>query len=200
MLIAARRWRALASAALTVVALAALSLLAFGAATWEAFIGALPVAADWNARGTPGFDHFVSPYAAVRLLGGNETAAWAVQSTGAAIAAVCLVIVARKRMDGWSHVAALIVATGFCVPFLGDYDLIAFTVAGAWIASEALRENWLPYERIGLAMLYVSPIAIKAAAAGDRVPLGPVALLLLAVLVFRRAMVMPGGTGTVRTA
>ncbi|MDR3378414.1 MAG: hypothetical protein P4M10_06990, partial [Verrucomicrobiae bacterium] len=57
---------------------------------------------------------------------------------------------------------------------------------GAWIACEAGRTGWLAYERIGLAVLFWTPLAIKPASVHG-LPLGPVALLGLAALVGRRA-------------
>jgi hypothetical protein len=79
----------------------------------------------------------------------------------------------------------LVVATGFCVPFLGEYDLCMLAVPGAWIAAQAVQSGWLPYERILLAALYLSPIPIKGAALHG-IPLGPAAMTVLAVLVARR--------------
>jgi hypothetical protein len=89
--------------------------------------------------------------------------------------------------------AMLVVASGFCVPFLGDYDLVMFALAGLWLGREAARGGWLAYERIGLAVLFVAPLAIKAAAQGAGVPLAPVALAGLAGLVVRRVWRVPAG-------
>jgi hypothetical protein len=79
----------------------------------------------------------------------------------------------------------LVVATGFCVPFLGEYDLSVLAVAGVWLAANASATGWLPYERAGLALLYLSPLLIKAAAL-HAVPLAPAAMALFAALVLRR--------------
>ena len=40
---------------------------------------------------------------------------------------------------GGADMAALAVASGLCVPFPGDYDLVVCGVAGAWIGGEAGR-------------------------------------------------------------
>jgi hypothetical protein len=82
-----------------------------------------------------------------------------------------------------AETAMLVIATAFCVPFLGLYDIVIFMVAGAWLVSAANRTGWYRYERVTLALLYMAPLAILVAAAHG-IPLAPPAL---AVLVVRRA-------------
>jgi alpha-1,2-mannosyltransferase len=151
----------------------------------RSFIAALPDAEAWNANGVPGFDKFVSPYAAARLLGASKGVGWAIQAAMAVVAIAVLVLVARRRPGCSAEIAVLVVAMGFCVPFLGEYELVIFVVPATWLASEAIRTRWLPYERVALAFLYLSPLVIKSAAV-HRVPLGPVVLAGLAALVLRR--------------
>lgn len=189
-LIAARRWRALAGAAVSAAAFASLSFLLFGASAWRGFLAVLPAARAWNADGVPGFDRFASLYAAIRMLGGSAAAAWLAQGLGMALAGVVLAWLARRRPGGAAETALLVTATGFCVPFLGVYDLAIFAVAGAWLAMEAGRSEWLGYERAGLAALYLAPLAIVAAA-DHGIPLAPLCLMLLAGLVLRRVLRRP---------
>ena len=93
-------------------------------------------------------------------------------------------------------VAALVVATGFCLPFLGEYQFSMFVVPPAWLASEAVRAGWLPYERMTLAVLHLSPLIIKPAAVHG-VPLAPLAVAALAALTWRRIFyVAPLGGST----
>jgi len=188
-LLCARRFRAFAAAACTVIALIGISALVFGPGIWTAFLTSLPVAQAWNAGGVPGFDRFVSPYAAARLLGGTAAAGWMAQAVFAVPACAWLVWTSLRRPGAAAETAMLVVATCFCVPFLGEYDLCLLAVPGAWIAAQALRSGWLPYERILLATLYVSPIAIKAAALHG-VPLAPAAMAALALVVGRRLSVV----------
>jgi len=188
---AAGRWRAFLAAAATVAGLAAASTMAFGFDSWLAFIAALPEANAWNGGGAVGFARFVSPYAAARLLGASAGVAWLLQAAAAAGAVAALLAVVRRRPGAAAEMAVLVVATGFCVPFLGDYDLVIFVVAGAWLASEAGRLGWLPYERMALAVLFMAPLAIKPVALGHGIPLAPAALAVLGALVLRRAWAAP---------
>jgi Glycosyltransferase family 87 len=195
----AGRWRAFLAAAGTVVALVGGSVVAFDTKTWIAFIGALPAAQEWNANGLPGFDKFASPYAAMRLLGSSEREAWAIQAATIVAATAALVwTTAFRRPGGAAEVATLVVATGFCVPFLGDYEFLIFVVPSAWLASEAVRKGWLPYERMTLAVLYLSPLIIKPASVHG-VPLAPLAVAALAALTLRRVFrnTLPLGGATV---
>jgi hypothetical protein len=113
-----------------------------------------------------------------------------VQGVTAALAIAALVALTRRRPGGPAETAAMVAATGFCVPFLGQYDIVIFAVPGAWLVSEATRTNWLPYERGSLGLLYVAPLAI-AAAMVHGIPLAPVALVMLSMLVARRVIQAP---------
>lgn len=190
-LVVAGRWRAVLAATVTVAVLLAVSTAAFGVTAWAAFAAALPEASAWNANGAPGFSKFSSPYAAIRLMGGTANTAWVVQGLCAVLAIGILLAVIRRRPGGAAEIAMLVVATGFCVPFLGLYDIVIFMVAGAWLVSEASRTGWLPYERVTLALLYVSPLVIIVAMTRD-VALAPVALAILGGLVIRRVRHVDG--------
>ncbi len=184
-LMCARRFRVVAAAAATVLALAAASAAVFGRAIWSGFLASLPAAKAYNATGVPGFDRFVSPYAAARLLGGTELTGWITQACFALPACVALVWICLRRPGAGAETVVLVIVTAFCVPFLGEYDLAILAVPGAWIAAQACRSGWLPYERVALALLYLSPAAIKIAAYHG-VPLGPPCLAALAWLTFAR--------------
>jgi hypothetical protein len=189
-LASAGRWRAFFAAAATALGLTGLSAIAFGTPAWVAFVAALPGAEAWNANGTAGFEKFVSLYTAIRLLGGSENAGSTAQGISIVLATVALVALARRRPGGVAEVAILVTATGFCVPFLGQYDLVIFAVPGAWLVSEAIRTHWLPYERATLALLYMAPLAIWAGMPNG-IPLAPVVLTMLALLVSRRTLRIP---------
>jgi hypothetical protein len=192
-LLCARRTKAFASAAATVLLLALASAAVFGTSIWRAFVASLPLAQAWNAQGVPGFDRFASPYAAARLLGAAEPLGWAVQAAFALPAAAALVWVTRRRPGGAAETAMLALATCFCVPFLGEYDLVILAVTGAWIASDAGARGWLPYERLMLALLFLSPAAIKAGAVHG-VPLAPAAMTVLGLMLVRRHRAFPPNT------
>ena len=183
----AGRWRAFGAATLTVLALVLGSVVAFGLDSWTQFFTSLGVMNRCLGAGE-NFAIFASVYGAVRLVHGSGAAAWLWQMAAAVAAAVVIGVVAWRRPGGTAEIAALTVASLFCVPFLGDYDLVVAAVAGAWIGGEARRTGWLSYERVLLGLLFMAPLLIKSMAGTFAVPLAPVALALLGWMVWRRAM------------
>jgi hypothetical protein len=181
----ARRWTAFWAAAATVVALIATSVAAFGTQAWVGFAGVITGAYDHNANGVAGFRIYSSPFSAIRLLGGSASSAWTVQALCAVVAVALTVFVARRRPSGAEEMALATAATGFCVPFLGEYELPLFAMPAAWLVSDAMQRGWLPYERVGLLLLFVAPFFIVVAAQSG-VPLAPLAIAGLVALVFRR--------------
>ncbi len=179
------KWRAFAAAGVAAAILLAISVLVFGTACWAAFAAGLPAAQALYADGIAGFDRFVSPYMGLRLLGATARSAWIGQALGAVAALGFLIWAARKTPDGKAAIAAMVVATGFCVPFLGEYDLPILIVPAAWLIADAGRNGWLPFERAALLLLYLSPMIVKLAA-GHGIPFGPPAMALLLLSVARR--------------
>jgi alpha-1,2-mannosyltransferase len=179
------RWRAFLAAGATAALLIAASVLAFGLQSWEAFAADLPAAQALYANGVPGFAKFASPYTALRLLGATATIAWVGQASCAAAAVAFLIWAARRAPDGKTAIAAMVAATGFCVPFLGEYDLPVLAIPGAWIVSQARRSGWLPYEQAILIVLYLAPFAITVASEHG-IPLAPLAVGILLFCIARR--------------
>ena len=88
-LIADRRWQTIAVAAFVAVSLAVLSWLAFGSASWQAFVHWMPITsrvvldeghADWS--------RLQSLFGLVRSYGGSEQLAWTMQAAGSLAVAV----------------------------------------------------------------------------------------------------------------
>ena len=98
-LIAVAQWRVIAGAALVTAGMAALSLLVFGTASWQAFFDWMPVtsrvvlgegAADWS--------RLQSLFGLVRAQGGGEALAWSAQGMLALTLAVAIAwLVAQPR-------------------------------------------------------------------------------------------------------
>lgn len=189
-LILTRRWRALAAAIATTLVLVLATTAIFGIEPWIKFVGVLPEAKAWSLDGRPGFEKFVSPFAAIRLAGGTSNTAWLIQLMAAAIAISVLVLVLRRRPGGAAEIALMVAATGLCVPSLGSYEVVILAIPGAWLIAQALAQGWLPYERIALAALYLTPFVMVPAAANG-VQLAPLACAALVALVARRILHPP---------
>lgn len=129
-------WRAFAGAAVSAAGLALISLLLFGAASWEAFFA---IAAGSHAVYESGrilFAGMVSPFGAVRLLGGGVALAYAVQGGASLIAAAAVVVVWRRGLSLPTRAAVLASATLVAVPLSLLYDLMLGSIAAVWLVRD----------------------------------------------------------------
>ena len=153
-LAAAGNWRGFAAAAAAVAGLVLLSVLAFGGATWQAFLEAALHAAPVYA-GKVKLAGYASAFGAVRFLHGPPAVAVAVQAV-AALAAVAAVALAWRRGSSLSvRGAVLCSAAIITAPVAMWYDLLLAGVAGAWLCAGGAL---LPAERVVLALLFVAAL------------------------------------------
>ncbi len=186
-LIAARRWRMLVGAAVSAIGLCVASWLVLGGAAWRGFFDIAPLARMTLEAGLVAPAKMASSFAAVRLLHGGVGLAYAVQAVVAVGAASLLARTALWRPGARAEGAMLVVAALLATPFLLDYDLTCLALPVAWVAAEAQRTGWRPWEKVTLLAAYVLPIAARPVAMGLDVPLAPLALIALALIVARRA-------------
>ncbi|MDJ0943832.1 MAG: glycosyltransferase family 87 protein [Kiloniellales bacterium] len=190
-----REWRVFTAAAATALGLAGLSYLAFGAAAWEAFFthAAFTREVVLEAGGT-GWHKIQSLFSAVRMWGGSVPLAYAAQILGTAIAAVLLVRLWRGPAPFALKAAGLVVAALLSTPYALDYDLVVLALPIAWLAAEALRTGFLPWERLLLAAAWLLPLVARQISELVLLPLGPVVMAALFWLVLRRAEAESAGT------
>ncbi len=186
-LAAAGRWRAFAAAAAAVSALALLSLGLFGWASWRDFFAAAGQSHGTYEAGRIDFAGFVTPFGAIRLLGGSTEFAYVVQAMATVAAASFVAIVWRQKLDLPTRAAALAAATLVAAPVLLVYDFLLAAVAVLWLVRGARDHGWLPWERTALAVLFVTPLFARNIAAALHVPVLPMAALALLVLAAARA-------------
>lgn len=154
------RWRAFIAAALTVLALACVTALAFGPDIWAAYIGRGDDARRWLESDDPSYlEKWVSLYGAIRLHGGSLAFAYGAQAVlGISAAAAFLWTVWRRRIcKGEALVAALTATIPFCTPFLLEYDLLILAIPMAWLLAEGVRGGFRRGEVLALAFAYAAP-------------------------------------------
>jgi Glycosyltransferase family 87 len=136
-LAAAAYWRAAFVAALTAVAFAAASLLAFGAAPWTAWFHSLPafgaIVYEQRAR----LLHLMPTALSDALALGASAGVAMVIQVAVAILAVAGVWFAFRRVPGKLSVAALAVASILASPYAFIYDLTLVAAAVAFVATES---------------------------------------------------------------
>jgi arabinofuranan 3-O-arabinosyltransferase len=183
-LIADRRWLTIVVAALTVGALVMASWLAFGSASWEAFLHWMPItgrvvlgegAADWS--------RLQSLFGLMRAHGAGEMLAWTVQTASAL--AVVAGIVALWRSPASYEIKAAGLAAGalLATPYIYIYDLVVLAVAVAFLLRLALRRGFSAVHvgALGAAGLLILSFPYV------QTQVGLAAVIIVAVLVVQRA-------------
>ena len=192
-LAATGRWRAIGAAAATVLAIAGLTWVLFGADVFVAFWHSLPMTQRVVLEGAPGFYKIQSVYAALRQLGVPGTLANAVQGLTTLGLAAALVVLWRAAAAFELKAAALLIGSVLATPYVLDYDLVVLAPAIAFLAAHGLRQGFAPWEITLLAALWVLPLIARPIAQATAVSPTPLVLLAALGLILHRA-------GIVRTA
>ena len=192
-LITAAQWRVIASAALVTAGMAALSLLVFGTASWQAFFDWMPVtshvvlgegAADWS--------RLQSLFGLVRAQGGGEALAWSAQGMLALTLALAIACLWRSRVAFELKAAALSCAALLATPYLYMYDLVALTIPAAFLIRLALQRGFLAGDVFGLA----AAVALLFSFPYTKTHVGLAAAAIVAALIVQRAAMALRGTLT----
>ena len=191
-LVAEGRWRTVAAAAATVVALCAASLLAFGWQTWAAFLHHLPRTQAMAASGAVPWGTMPSPFVFARSLGAPLGAAWLLQAVVALAAAICVWRAWRNPAAPFEAKAATLVTGALLVsPVLFYYDLLWAALAIAWLVPIALASGFRRGEREVYLFAWLAPVLMPPVQLLTAVQPGFPAVLLLLAAAMRRA----GGRG-----
>jgi hypothetical protein len=184
-LVVTRSWRVLFAAALSALALCALSLLIWGAESWRAFAASLRLGRGFMEMGAVGFYKSASLFAMARQWGAGVPLSYAVQAIG--LAASLLLIWRLRDAEARVRAAGACAAVALSTPYLLDYDMATVGIGAAFLYAAAARSEFFSYERSALAFIWVAPWFARPAAQYLALPLGPIAMVLLAVLAVRRA-------------
>jgi arabinofuranan 3-O-arabinosyltransferase len=141
-LVAARKWRALGSAAITAIVLAATSAAAFGAGSWLALPHALlDQGKEILYRYNPGAPLWIavdSVYGLVLACHGSAWCAWLVQGCTAAGAAAIVWFVWRSQTRHALKAALLVPATLIATPYEWLHDLTLLLVPMAFLVTDQI--------------------------------------------------------------
>jgi glycosyl transferase family 87 len=188
-LIASGHWRVFWTAAVVGVLLNATSWAAFGTSTWIAFFHSLPMASQAIlTEGQADWHKLQSLFGIVRSLGGSEAFAWSLQCGLIVVIAILLCAMWRSRISFDLKAAALATGALLSTPYLYLYDYVTLAVPMAFLVRAGLSTGFLRGEMVGLGaaslLILIFPFVV--------VPIGPLAILLVAVLIGRRTFVLHG--------
>lgn len=189
-LLCARRWSTFWVAALTTAALILASAALLGMDTWSAFFERMKGMASWIARDGDTlqlqWSRMPTLFASARLWGASVELAYRLQGLTALCSAAAVVWVWIKVRDAQLRSAALVSGTLLISPYLFDYDLALLALPIAWLGNYGLRNGWLPFERLGLALVWFLPLLVGPAYRVLHLQLAPFVLWAFFWLILRR--------------
>jgi arabinofuranan 3-O-arabinosyltransferase len=191
-LIAAREWRAFASAALTAILLAAASIAAFGTSAWVAFPGEFTAQASVNLLGYDDskWTYLQTVYGLIRYFNGSAALAWLGQAITAVGMSLVVWLVWRSRARYPLKAATLSVGTLVATPYAFPYDFPAIAITVAFLAKDQLCCGLLKREQtLMIALFALSMVSLLTVIPSNQlVPVGPVLTLTLVCLAWRRIL------------
>jgi hypothetical protein len=185
-LLAARRWRALLACAAVASGWMAISFAVLGTAAWRGFLASAPAIKDALENHREDWGKLQSAFAAARILGAGLGAAYSVQMLVAVTVIAVLAVVAWRRPGAGAEVSAIVLAALLSTPHVLDYDLAACGVPLAWVAGQAARSGWRPWEKLAASVAFLWPLVARVATQAGDTPLAPVILGSLLVIVWLR--------------
>lgn len=187
-LAAAGHWRAFAAAAAATLVLLAASLALVGVAGWEAYVTeVLGTQGRFMAEGEGVFMQMVpSPFMAMRLLGFDAAAGYALQGILALVAATATFWAWRRQAAPPARLAVVLVGTFLVSPYVFNYDMTILSAAVVLLAREGLRGGFAFGERAVLAAAWLMPVAMMYLHA--IAPVAPVVVVALFLLTIRRVL------------
>ncbi|MFZ2068444.1 MAG: glycosyltransferase family 87 protein [Xanthobacteraceae bacterium] len=188
-LIAGRQWRVVVTATIVALAMAGASWLAFGADTWQAFVGNIGHTSQaFLSEGSADWRKLQTVFGLTRSLGGSEPLAWSLQAMVTLAAATAVAALWRSTVQYEVKAAALGTGLMLATPYLYTYDLVALAVPLAFLFRLGLTRGFLPQEMIGIGLACLLVLIFPFVDA----PTGFAALLVVAALIARRALTGAG--------
>ncbi len=163
-------WRAFFSAAVTAIALALISLLAYGPAPWFAFFDAIGAIGEAMGDGAFPIRKLATPYGAASLLGAPQSAAILIQMILSLTLAVYVAVVWRRTKTWELRLVALATSALLATPYGLYYEFPVVLIAMAMAAKLGHQTGWLKYERIALIAMWAAPLISPPETAGPSVP------------------------------
>lgn len=188
LLAASGRWRTFAAAAATLAVLALAVTLAFGPEVWRAFLASTAFTREVVLEaGDTGWHKMQSVFAWVRMWGGPLALAYIVQAAMTVAVAAASVWLWRGNAAFPLKAAGLLIGAVLATPYSLDYDLMLLAPAIAFLVADGLARGFAPWEKSTLAALWIVPLIARAVAEATLIPLAVPLMLVIFVLVIRRA-------------
>jgi arabinofuranan 3-O-arabinosyltransferase len=195
-LVASRQWRAVASAGVTAVLLAAASIALFGSDAWVAFPNGFVGQSKLNLGGGPdsNWGYLQTVCGLIRSLHGSANTAWLVQGLTTLAIVVIVWAVWQSRVRYPLKAATLSAAALIATPYAFAYDMAAIVVPAAFLATDQLRSGLLRGDKAIWIILFGVPLAVLVTLGDDAggltfggTPVSLFAVIALFGVILRRA-------------
>jgi len=182
------QWRAIFGAALSSVALIAVTYAIWGWPVWQAFLDSLPLTrAVVIEQGSTGWEKIMSPFSAVRSWGMAVGPAYLVQGAASAAAigaALWLAWSGRPGLRNAAATAAVLIAT----PYVLDYDFVVLLLGIGFLWKDGEQHGWGDYEKSLLALAWIAPLVARNLAGLTLFPLGLLTACIVLGIAVRRGI------------
>jgi hypothetical protein len=138
-------------------------------------------------QGDTGWHKIQSVFSWVRMWGGPVALAYALQAAVTVALAAALVWLWRSAAPFALKAAGLCIAAILATPYSLDYDMMVLAPAIAFLAVDGYVRGFGPWEKTALAALWLAPLLARSVAQVTLVPLGVWTMLVMFMLVLRRA-------------
>ncbi len=201
-------WRSFVAAVVTVALLTVLTVVVFGPQVWQAFL----ISTEFSRtvvleQGATGWQKIQSLFSWARMWGAPIPLAYALQAALTVALGASIVWLWRSPASAALRNAALCLAAILATPYSLDYDMMVLAPAIAFFALDGFERGFRPWEKTGLAVLWLAPLVSRSVAQATLIPLGVPAMLAAFVLVLRRAelarrfpVALPAQPSTIMTA
>lgn len=168
-LLATRRWRAIAAAAIVVLATSLICTLVLGPAIWTAMLGSIRESASYLDQGFYPLHRMISSYAALYMAGVPAAGALWGQVVVAGLALFAVVLAVVRGMSPASALGVTAMASVMISPYAYDYDLPILGIGLALLLPDLVRmasarERSIMYGLILLAGAYGLVLSARVAA------------------------------------
>jgi hypothetical protein len=181
-------WRAFLAAAVTVLAVLALSAFIWGWPVWQAFFNSLHATRTIVfEQGDTGFEKFQSAFSWARLWHGPVALAYAAQAVVALAVVAAVVWLWRGPASFALKAAALLTGSLLVSPYTLDYDFVVFGMALAFLVSHGFAHGFRPWDRTLIALAWFVPAIARSVGKFAYLPLGFLALAAIFALIVVRA-------------
>ena len=188
LLLVTGNWRAIAGAAVSSLGLIALTYGIWGWPVWQAFIDTLPQTRSVVIEaGSTGWEKIMSPFSAIRSVGGGIGISYAVQALASLVAIGASLWIARAGRPDLRN-AAVTASVLIATPYVLDYDFVVLLGGLAFLWRDADRHGWLTWEKTLLGLVWIAPLVARNLAALTLVPVGLMTAIIVLALAFRRTL------------